>query len=423
MDLDAKARDILRRNDRGGHTVPTASLYPFQWNWDSAFTALGFATFDLDRAWRELESLAEGTWDNGMWPHILFRHDDPDYFPGPSVWRAGAAIPSSGITQPPVAAIAARRVFERDPALGLPRLRGIFARLAAWHAWFHRDRRGPSGETLVTHPWESGRDNAPDWDAALDRVPVEKLAAYVRRDTAHVDAQMRPTSAEYDRYLALLAWGRTAGWDTGRIAAEGPFAVADPGMTFVLIRAERDLLALAEAVGDAREAARIAARLDEAETAAAALWVDEAGAAGAYCARDLRTGRRAMAVTSAAFLAWFAGLADAPRLQRLADTLGHVLDAAAHAVPSLDPHDPRFEPKRYWRGPIWAIVNWMIAHGLAEAGQTALAARVRIDTRRLIASAGFREYFDPLSGEGAGGRAFSWTAAVWLDWASPSAEG
>ena len=48
-----------------------------------AFVALGFATFDMDRAWRELELLAEGQWRDGMMSHIIFRRDDPDYFPCP----------------------------------------------------------------------------------------------------------------------------------------------------------------------------------------------------------------------------------------------------------------------------------------------------------------------------------------------------
>lgn len=52
QDLDRQAQEILRRNDRGGYTVPTHGLYPFQWNWDSAFVALGFAEFDRDRAWQ-----------------------------------------------------------------------------------------------------------------------------------------------------------------------------------------------------------------------------------------------------------------------------------------------------------------------------------------------------------------------------------
>ena len=29
----------LAKNDRGGYTVPTANLYPYQWNWDSVFAA------------------------------------------------------------------------------------------------------------------------------------------------------------------------------------------------------------------------------------------------------------------------------------------------------------------------------------------------------------------------------------------------
>ena len=85
-DCDEAARAILARNDRGGYTVPTERLYPFQWNWDSAFVAMGFATFDVDRAYRELERLVEGQWDDGMIPHIVFHAPSDTYFPGPDVW-------------------------------------------------------------------------------------------------------------------------------------------------------------------------------------------------------------------------------------------------------------------------------------------------------------------------------------------------
>ena len=96
--LDEQARAILRGNDRGGYTVPTAGLYPYQWNWDSAFAAWGFAQFDIDRAWLEMETLFSGQWPSGMVPHILFHRPDPGYFPGPDVWGADRGpIPSSGI--------------------------------------------------------------------------------------------------------------------------------------------------------------------------------------------------------------------------------------------------------------------------------------------------------------------------------------
>ena len=70
-ELDSQAKAILQKNDRGGYTIPTARLYPYQWNWDSAFVALGYLTFDRERAWKELELLLEGQWDN--------RHD-PQYY-------------------------------------------------------------------------------------------------------------------------------------------------------------------------------------------------------------------------------------------------------------------------------------------------------------------------------------------------------
>ena len=45
---------------------------------------------------------------------------------------------------------------------------------------------------------------------------------------------------------------------------------------------------------------------------------------------------------------------------------------------------------------------------------------MRSNTREFISQKGFAEYFHPKTGVPGGGEAFSWTAAVWLAWASPS---
>ncbi len=113
----------MAANDRGGYTVPTDRLYPFQWNWDSAFVAMGFAAYDIDRAYRELERLAEGQWADGMIPHIVFHQPSDTYFPGPDVWRTHHVIPTSGITQPPVFAMALRKIYETAVATGCCRKR------------------------------------------------------------------------------------------------------------------------------------------------------------------------------------------------------------------------------------------------------------------------------------------------------------
>ena len=112
MELKQQAIEILRRNDRGGYTVPTASgLYPAQWNWDSCLVALGLAQFDEPRAVAEIETLFSGQWPDGMVPHILFHGDDSSYFPNAAVWQAGPTGRSSGITQPLVAATVVRHLF------------------------------------------------------------------------------------------------------------------------------------------------------------------------------------------------------------------------------------------------------------------------------------------------------------------------
>jgi hypothetical protein len=124
--LIAKAQDVLRLNDRGSYTVPTSGLYPFQWNWDSCLSALGFAHFDEGRAWTEIDTLFAHQWEDGMVPHIVFHEPDDGYFPGPEIWRTGRAVPTTGITQPPVAGFCVRRLFRgsRDVTIrltGMPR--------------------------------------------------------------------------------------------------------------------------------------------------------------------------------------------------------------------------------------------------------------------------------------------------------------
>ena len=411
--LDEQARAILRGNDRGGYTVPTAGLYPYQWNWDSAFAAWGFSTFDIDRAWTELDTLFSGQWDDGMVPHIIFHREDPGYFPGPDVWGTARSPKTSGISQPPVAATLARRIYEADPEAGLARLRRLYPRLLAWHRWW-RTHRCPSGVACITHPWESGRDNCPDWDPGMRRVDGSGVGAYTRRDTGHVDPSMRPGKEDYDRYLAILQFGRDCGWDQETIVHDGPFLMADPAMTFILLRAHRDLAALARELGESD--AELVGWAADLEAALPTIWNEDLSC---YDARDLRTGEFANVLGSGAFLGWYARIENPEMEARLMA----VWDRVRYGIPSCDPAAPGFNPRRYWRGPTWPVVNSLIAMGFSGMGRTAEAERLRRETVALIEARGFYEYFDPLDGTPCGGNDFTWTAAIWLGWASPSAEG
>lgn len=416
-ELDQAARQILRGNDLGGYTVPTAGLYPFQWNWDSCLVALGWATFDEARAWAEIDSLLSAQWDDGMVPHIVFHKPSPTYFPGPDVWGTGRTPPTSGITQPPVAATVVRRLLETatDTALAEAKARSMLPKLFAWHRWFHT-QRDPHGEGLVgiIHPWETGRDNAADWDAAMAAVPTEGVGEYQRRDLQHVDADQRPKKVDYDRYLYMVKHGREAGWNPDGLHDSAPFCVADIGINALLLRADRDLAALARRFGDGGAAASLESWIVRSEAGLQRLWHD---GDGTYRSLDRKTGALVDASGSGAFLMLTADAAPADRRDRLLAMMDRWLAAVPYGVPSLAPADPRFDAKRYWRGPCWLVVNYLIADGCIGAGRSDLAERLRADSRAMVEKSGFWEYFDPTDGAGLGGDNFTWTAAMWLAWA------
>ena len=91
-----------------------------------------------------------------------------------------------------------------------------------------------------------------------------------------------------------------------------------------------------------------------------------------------------------------------------------LLDNCVYGMPSVDPKHKKFESERYWRGPVWSIMNYMISYGLENEGEYSLAKRIKDDTIKLIEVGGMYEYFNPHTGKGLGGHDFSWTAAILL---------
>ena len=92
-----------------------------------------------------------------------------------------------------------------------------------------------------------------------------------------------------------------------------------------------------------------------------------------------------------------------------------------YLCPSFDVDSPLFDSKRYWRGPVWPQMNWMIHHGLKEYGFEDTARIVKADLIELVGKLGFYEYFESQKilaqslKTGYGGNDFSWTAACTLD--------
>lgn len=422
------ARQILRDNDTGSFVKPSPKQYPHQWNWDAALIALGLATFDVTRAQAEVHKLLEGQWQDGMVPHILY-HDGPsDYFPSPDFWEVHKSpnapkIATSGLTQPPVLTTAVRMIYEQDEDKKAARrfVLEVYPKLLAWHRWF-RSARDPEGTGLVAilHPWESGMDNSTRWTEALRRVPVTAVPAYQRHDQAHVAADERPVEGDYERFMALIGRYREAVWDAQVLYKTAPFCIQDTLTNAVLHRADEDLLFLAELLEEpTEELQRWLKRTRHAFDTY--LWDEQTGL---YYDFDLRTGRPIRENTCATFLPLYAGLADETQAERLVE---HLLnpneyapdDYTRYLLASAAKNSPYFEPRRYWRGPVWININWLVVKGLERYGYTKVADTLKVHTLELIERGGFAEYYDPRDGMPCGAEEFSWSAALLLELLNP----
>ncbi|TCM41027.1 hypothetical protein [Kribbella sp. VKM Ac-2568] len=412
-DPSAAAR-VLFGNWTGRSTVPSHSLYPHQWSWDSAFIAIGLRHLSPQRAQVELESLFESQWADGRIPHINFSPSVPRdaYFPGPDFWQAStpSGVETSGIVQPPVHALAVWLTHQADEQESVRRnfLAGAYPKLVAWHAYLreHRDVGG-RGLVAIVHPWESGMDNSPAWDGALARVEPAPAGSFTRRDTDHAKDDDRPTDLDYGRYVQLAATYRDHGYDDA--ATPFAFALEDPCFNALLIASEHALVSVAKALS-----LDPAPHLQAAAELTAAL-VKELFADGIFRSRDLAGGDLVAADTIAGLIPLLVdGLPVATELLTTARgprfRLGEV-----RMVPSYDLTGPAFEPGRYWRGPSWFNTAWLIHRGLVGLGQAELADALRTDVLELAAATDFAEYVDPYTGEARGARDFSWTAALALD--------
>ena len=76
---------------------------------------------------------------------------------------------------------------------------------------------------------------------------------------------------------------------------------------------------------------------------------------------------------------------------------------------------PDFKARRFWQGPVWINLNWLIADGLERYEYNNLANDLRRETLELVQQGGMHEYFSALTGKPAGAAGFSWTAALTID--------
>ncbi|MEL6922723.1 MAG: trehalase family glycosidase, partial [Bacteroidota bacterium] len=288
---------------------------------------------------------------------------------------------------------------------------------------YYYDHRDPEEEGLIyiQHPWSSGTDNSPVWDDALGRIDVDKinLPAYERKDLQNPKAAAhRPTQLDYDRYVHLVDICRKANYNDEAIFETSPFLIQDPLFNSILVRSNEALIEIALLLGE-DISDMIAWNELTIHSINEKLWDEERAL---YNAWDLRADKAIQTESHSALMPLFGGIPTVSQAERMVEVLlGKTFGASGKnfLCPSYAVNSPKINYEKYWRGPLWINMNWMLHKGLTRYLFIDEANKVKEDSLQLLGQYGFYEYFDPrkriVESAGYGTQQFSWSAALCID--------
>jgi hypothetical protein len=355
----------LQWHDEFSYCSPNLARYRWQWLWDSCFNAIIWSSLGDERAVAELEAVFFHQSADGFVPHMGYQAE-PEVATG--LWgRPG----SSTITQPPMFGHALVEVAAEGfdvEHLVAPALRGL--------RFFAEHRRGPHGLIRIVHPWESGADNTPRWDAwcpggfERERWLQEKLRLISRVVSNEVGSSV--ANPDFDVYPASFN-------------ALVAFNALELGRTFNDEATLRFGHELTEAI-------------EQLWRPELGTWVDvdEDGAAlGSNLVID----------------ALLPVLLD-PTKEQLGAVTEQLWSPSLLGAPfgpcSVSRSEPAFDPQGYWRGPGWPHLTYLHWVALERSGHHAEAGQLADQLLTACVTSSFGEYVEPFTGEPLGAQPQTW---------------
>ena len=405
--LVKRARAVLEGNLVKGvdfiYTCPSQDTYQHQWLWDSCFHAIMWAHFDPVIAKQELLTLTRKQFENGMIPHMLYWRPATRFKPrmGDLLFRGNwPEKDRSHITQPPLLAQAVAAVFEKTRDAKF--LSQIITPMQKYYDWLNAERSEQvSGDGLVAiiHPWESGMDLLPIWD--------------------HIHHIQHLLGIRTGRWLgAIIREYNGVGWDIQRIKnLRGPhhFCVNDVSFNSIYIRNLQVLAELCDFAGDETHAVIYRKRAATAQKSLERKCWDQK--AGFFYSIDAITGEAYPEITISGLFPLILDI-DGKRAERL--VRDHVLNEEEfwlpYPLPCVAKSSPRFSPRgslmALWRGPNWICMSWYVVKGLQHLGFRDIAAKITAKLVEMVLRSGFREQYNPFTGQGYGAKNFGWSTLV-----------
>ncbi len=361
-----------------GYTAPNSAAYPWMWLWDSCFHSLIWhALGDEERAVIELRSLLSMIDDSGFVPHMGYQLD-----PQRSVELWGRRG-SSSISQPPmyghvIAELTRAGVVVPEELVDQAR-RGLLFFLQ------RRARHRESALLEVVHPWETGCDDSPRWDElpGPQRFDVKRWREF-KNDL-----------------LGSIERG-----PNGEPLSNSRCAVAPCGFNALVAFNAAELATVISDQALEVAATEIAEALDQRFDPHLRTWVDAGVSSGG-------SGRIRTAEGLLPLLVSRRAAARRRVVQELADP-----DAfcASFGPRGVHAQEPSYDPTRYWRGPVWPQLSYLLwlAVGGDSDQEAAAAELLATNTIQGASASGFAEYWDGDRGTGLGAIPQSWTGLALL---------
>lgn len=381
--------------------APANREYVYQWLWDTAFHAIVLANFDPEWAKNEIRNFLVGQWDNGFLPHIIFWGKKKSLPHWAYIESALSLRPrTSSITQPPVFPIAVESIYKKSKDKKF--LEEVLPKLSAHHKWLLSNRDIDNDFLIsIISPNESG----------MDELPVFQVAAgYQGMDTTIMHYTYRKGDFLNHRN----------GFNSIRILEKDYFNVEELLFNVIFIESSRSLARLFRIIGNIAEADFYKHIANTSEKALISKCWDEEDAI--FYSLYSKNEKFAKVKTVASLAPLFLDGLKGNKLEAIVTK--HLLNpdefATKFPIPSVArnekyyvPHDtPKHQVKLLWRGPTWISTNWLIVKGLKKHGYHDIASKIISQTSKMIEKNGFREYYNPETGEGYRRENFGWSTLI-----------
>lgn len=382
--------------------APADREYTYQFLWDSSFHAIVLSHFNTSWAKNEIRNLLLGQWSDGFIPHIIFWQGNSTSLPHwafiESKWSLRPQ--TTALTQPPVIALAVEAIYQKDNDQAF--LKEVLPKLAKYHRWL-LDNRDPDQDNLLSiiSPNESG----------MDELPVfQVVAGYKGLNSAKLHYIYRKGDFLNKHYH----------FNSQVILDKDYFNVEDLLFNVAFIESSRALARLFDQINHKDEANFFydAARKAEISILEKCWNKEDKIFYTLYSKQE----KQAQVKTVESLIPLF--LDGIPRQYQEDLIHKHLLNPEEFwrpfPVPSVASDESYYTPrevpfykgKLIWRGPTWINTNWFIVKGLRKHGYTKIAAEIVLKMTQLIRGSGFREYYNPETGEGYRRENFGWSTLV-----------